>query len=164
MWTASSAAALTRCLRAHLDPVPPLAFGRSLSEADVAHAAIDLSDGLSADLLRICEASGLAARVDAAAVPVDPLAGGLERARGGDALALALHGGEDYELLLAVPPERLDALRDLAVIWDLPLTVVGEFVPGEPQVLLATDSGTEPLPSGGHEHFGGRGLLAAPEA
>ena len=164
MWTASSAAALSRCLRAQLDPVPPLAFARTLSENDVVHAAIDLSDGLSADLLRICEASGLAARVDAAAVPVDPLAAGLERARGGDALALALHGGEDYELLLAVAPDRFDALRDLAVIWDLPLTVVGEFVAGEPRVLLTTGAGTEPLPPLAHEHFGAPGLPAVPEA
>jgi thiamine-monophosphate kinase len=154
MWTATSATALTRCLRAQLDPVPPLAFGRSLSERDVVHAAIDLSDGLSGDLLHLCRASGCAAWIDAAAVPVDPLAAGLERARGGDALQLALHGGEDYELLLAVPPDRLDALKDLAVIWDVPLSVVGEFVAGEPAVSLKTDHGMQSLALLAHDHFG----------
>jgi thiamine-monophosphate kinase len=154
VWTATSAAALLRCLRAQLDPVPPLAFGRSLSEREVAHAAIDISDGLSGDLLHLCRESGLAAWIDPSKVPVDPLAAGLERARGGDAFRLALHGGEDYELLLAVPPDRLDALRDLAVIWDLPLSVVGEFTVGEPGVSLMTVRGLEPLAALAHDHFG----------
>ena len=64
-------------------PLPPLSFARALAEVELLHAAIDLSDGLSGDLRRLCEASGVAATVDAFAVPVDPLAAGLERARGG---------------------------------------------------------------------------------
>lgn len=154
VWTESSAGAVLHCLRAQLDPNPPLAFARTLSEHDVAHAGIDISDGLSGDLLAICDESEVAAWVDAAKVPVDPHAAGLERARGaGDALGLALHGGEDYQMLLAVPPERLDALRDLAVIWDLPLAVVGEFTPGPPSVSLKSGETLSPLAPESHEHF-----------
>jgi thiamine-monophosphate kinase len=153
VWTGSSAAALRHCLRAQLDPQPPLAFARALAEVELLHAAIDLSDGLSGDLRRLCEASFVAATVDAFAVPVDPQAAGLERARGGDPLALALHGGEDYQLLIAAAPESLAALKDLAVIWDLPLTVLGEFVAGEPEVSLRSGSDVSPLLSSAHEHF-----------
>ena len=80
-------------------------------------------------------------------------AAGLERARGGDALALALHGGEDYQLLLALAPDSLTALRDLAVIWDLPLTVVGEFAAGEPEVYLRAGTDRMPLVAASHDHF-----------
>jgi thiamine-monophosphate kinase len=159
VWTDSSAAALAHCLRAHLDPRPPLAFARALAEHDLAHAAIDLSDGLSGDLRHLCEGSGLAATVDAFTVPVDPLAASLERARGGDALALGLHGGEDYGLLLALPPESLAPLRDLAVIWDLRLTPIGELAAGDPAVFLRAGSEVRPLVPLSHEHF--RGLPAA---
>jgi thiamine-monophosphate kinase len=153
MWTESSAVALRHCLRAQLDPQPPLSFARALAEVELLHAAIDVSDGLSGDLHRLCEASGVQATLDAFAVPVDAHAAGLERARGGDALALALHGGEDYQILMAAGPESLVALRDLAVIWDLPLTVVGEFAAGEPEVKLKAGHDTTPLVPASHEHF-----------
>jgi thiamine-monophosphate kinase len=153
VWTPSSATVVTHCLRALLDPNPPLAFSRSLAEQDLAHAAIDISDGLSGDLRELCDASDVSAWVNAEAIPVDPHAASLERARGGDAPALALHGGEDYQLLMAVAPERLEAMRDLAVIWDIPLTVIGEFAPGPPAVLLKTDEILLPLTPLSHDHF-----------
>jgi thiamine-monophosphate kinase len=153
VWTESSAPALRHCLRAQLDPEPPLAFARALAEADLLHAAIDISDGLSGDLRRICEESGVAATIDAFAVPVDSHVASLERARGGDALALALHGGEDYALLMALPPESLRGLQDLSVIWDLPLSVLGRFTAGEPEVLLCAGSDRSPLASSSHQHF-----------
>ena len=152
VWTESSAASLRHCLKAQLDPTPPLAFGRALGDQDLVRAAMDLSDGLSGDLAEMCRCSGVGARLDAAALPIDPHAAGFERARGGDALALALHGGEDYQLLLAVSPEAIDAVRDVAVVWDLPLTEVGEFLEGE-GLCLARGGGLEPLAPASHEHF-----------
>jgi thiamine-monophosphate kinase len=152
VWTESSAEALVHCLRAQLDPTPPLAFARALLEQDATHAAMDVSDGLSGDLLEMCLGSALGARVNAAAVPVDPHVASLERARGGDSFSLALHGGEDYQLLLAVAPDRLDAVRDVAVVWDLPVTVIGEFVPGS-GVSVVRDGSVLPLPPRSHEHF-----------
>ena len=153
VWTESSSLELRHCLRAQLDPQPPLALARALAEGELVHAAIDLSDGLSGDLRRLCEASGVEATIDAFKVPVNAQAAGLERARGGDALALALHGGEDYQLLLALAPDSLTALRDLAVIWDLPLTVVGEFASGEPEVYLRAGTDRMPLVASSHDHF-----------
>ena len=153
VWTESSAPAVLACLRAQLDPRPPLALARSIAERGIARAGMDLSDGLSLDLVEICSRSGVGAVIDAAAVPVDPRAAGLERARGGDALALALHGGEDYQLLLAVEPEAMDEIGELARVWGVEVVAAGEFVEGEPVVRLRDAAGERPLRPGGHDHF-----------
>jgi thiamine-monophosphate kinase len=86
----------------HLYPEPRLAAGRKLLRSSLATAAIDVSDGLSTDLSHLCEESGVAAEIDAEALPVDARA----------TLEQALHGGEDYELLFtasrkAVVPGQL---------------------------------------------------------
>jgi thiamine-monophosphate kinase len=153
VWTDSSAPAVLACLRAQLDPRPPLALARSIAERGLARAGMDLSDGLSVDLVELCSGGALGAVVDAARVPVDPRAAGLERARGGDPLALALHGGEDYELLLAVAPGALEDLGELARVWSVEVAAIGEFVEGEPQVRLRDAGGERPLLPGGHDHF-----------
>jgi thiamine-monophosphate kinase len=158
VWTESSAEEVTRCLRAQLDPAPPLALTRALSEQDLVHAAMDISDGLSGDLLHICQASGLQAILEKRAVPVDPAALLLERAKGGDAMLLALHGGEDYQFLFAIPPDHLDGLKDLAVVWDLPLTVIGEFTEGPASVSVKDGETLMPLEPQSHDHFRRRGL------
>jgi thiamine-monophosphate kinase len=152
-WTSSSAPAVTACLRAQLDPRPPFALARSIAERGLARAGMDLSDGLSSDLPELCRHGGVGAVVDAARVPVDPGAAGLERARGGDGLALALHGGEDYQLLLAVGPAELEDLLDLARVWGIEVTAIGDFVEGPPAVRLRDASGERPLEPGGHDHF-----------
>ena len=85
---------------------------------------------------RSARQSGVAAVVDAASLPVDPKAAGLERAGGGDPLELALHGGEDYQLLLAVAPDELGEVRELARVLGADVTAVGTFVEGEPAVRL----------------------------
>jgi thiamine-monophosphate kinase len=80
----------------HLYPEPRLAVGRRLR--NLAHAMIDISDGLATDLTHLCQESHLAAVIDEAALPIHPLA-----AQSSDPLNLALHGGEDYELLFTAP-------------------------------------------------------------
>lgn len=154
MWTESSAAAVEHCLRAALDPSPPLALGRALSEHPEAHAGIDLSDGLSGDLLRLCEESGVRARIDPSALPIDPHAASLSRAQGGDGLELALHGGEDYQLLLAVPPDRFEALCELAQVWEVPVNQIGEFLEGPPALSLVAGDAEVPLESRAWQHLG----------
>jgi len=153
IWTESSADAVYACLRAQLDPRPPLALARSLAERGLARAAMDLSDGLSSDLAVMCAQSGLGARVEASAVPVSPAVAGLERARGGDALSVALHGGEDYELLLAVAPGEFEALQELAGVWGVAVCAIGEFFAGEREVRLRDGVGEGALPPAGHDHF-----------
>ena len=74
----------------------PRAPGMSYISAEM-KAAIDLSDGLSTDLLHVCEASGVCAELDGPTIPLHALAG--------ERLELGLHGGEDYELLFTAPAE-----------------------------------------------------------
>ncbi len=153
VWTESSALLVASCLRAQLDPEPPWAFARSLAEQQLAHAAMDLSDGLSGDLATLCEENGLAATVDSANLPVDVNVLQLERARGANAVTLALHGGEDYGLLLAVPQEGLGGVRDLAMMWNVPATDIGEFCLGSPAVSIRSGEALNPLPRAAHDHF-----------
>jgi thiamine-monophosphate kinase len=91
-------------VQAHLYPEPQCALGRFLSERRMASALMDLSDGLSIDLSRLCAASGVGAQLWGAKIPRADLA----EAR--DSLQLALHGGEDYELLFTIPQRKVSRL------------------------------------------------------
>ncbi|MFY9724791.1 MAG: thiamine-phosphate kinase [Bryobacteraceae bacterium] len=123
--------------RRHARPEPRLALGRFLRETVGATAAMDLSDGLSLDLARLCAASGLGAEI--AAPPVWP----------GATLAQALHGGEDYELLFTAPPRAPVP----AAFQSIPLTRIGVMRRQNPgKVIMAG----EPLAPGGYDHFRAR--------
>jgi thiamine-monophosphate kinase len=134
---------------AHLRPEPRVAAGRALG-AGGARALIDLSDGLALDALRMARASGVRARVDVDAVPLAPGAAAVAEAAGLPPRELGLGGGEDYELLAALPPERL---APLCAALDLPLTPVGRLEEGPPE-LVAVDREGAPveLPRLGWEH------------
>jgi thiamine-monophosphate kinase len=153
VWTESSAGPVTRCLRAQLDPDPPWAFARSLAEQQLPHAAMDLSDGLSGDLAAMCEESQMGAAIKVESLPIDSSVLQLERARGTNAVTLALHGGEDYGLLLAVPADALQGLRDLALMWGVPATEIGEFIDGPPTVSIRSGVTLRPLEAAAYEHF-----------
>jgi thiamine-monophosphate kinase len=103
-------------------PRPRLALGRSA--AGIARAAIDVSDGLLQDLEHLCAASGVGARVEVDRLPLSPAYRASTRGSR-DPFERALSGGEDYELLLAVPPSRLAALRDVARAARTRVTLVG---------------------------------------
>ena len=103
-------------------PRPRLALGRGV--VGIARAAIDLSDGLLQDLGHLCAASGLGARVEVDRLPLSPAYRAATRGSRDPVLA-ALSGGEDYELLLAVPPSRLGALREAARRARTRVTLVG---------------------------------------
>jgi thiamine-monophosphate kinase len=98
----------------HLYPRIPVALGEWLAGHRVATAMMDISDGLSIDLARLCKASGVGARIEAARLPCvevpRQLPAALRRARL-DPLAMALHGGDDYVLLFAVPRRKAAMLR-----------------------------------------------------
>lgn len=116
----------TRCYRL---PEPRLKLGQALAARGLASAAIDVSDGMLADLGHIAETSGLAARVEAPAVPLAPGLRSGASDSGGD-IALALSGGDDYELLFTAGPDKRQAIADLSAELDLPLTRIGEMAAG----------------------------------
>lgn len=92
-------------LRKHLYPEPRLGLGQWLAEKRIATAMMDLSDGLSSDLTRLCAASGVGARIEVAKLPMVKLPGPFSR-RGVNPVKLALDGGDDYELLFTVPEDK----------------------------------------------------------
>ena len=125
----------------HFDFEPRVDEALILNERYTLHAGIDVSDGLSLDLSRLAAESRLGARIDLAAVPIAPAAHELARQRGDGVSALdhALGDGEDFELVLAVPPE--DAARMLAdQPLGVPLTCIGEVV-ADPGLWQRDDSG-----------------------
>jgi len=139
-----------RALLKHLYPEPRLALGRWLAEKRLATAMMDLSDGLSSDLPRLCSSSGVGARVDATKLPAVPL-GSEERARGLTPLSLALHGGDDYELLFTVPPRKTKFLR--FSMQGLPLTPIGEVTRDLGITLICAGGLEKPLPAAGWDPF-----------
>ena len=148
--------ALTRAQKnhPHLYPEPRLAAAQKLAARKRIHSAIDLSDGLSTDLGHVCEESDLAAELDAAAIPVHALA--LQAEHDGwvpSAMALALHGGEDYELLFTAP-RWTPIPRTMAGVNIHPIGQMMKRRPRRPRIVLRERDGHETaLESGGWEHF-----------
>ncbi len=128
-------------------PQPRLALGARLH--GIASAAMDVSDGLVQDLLHLCRAGGLGAEIVAEAVPLSAAA----RAAGEDRLATCLTGGDDYELLLAVPPEHAEALRREAALAGTSVTRIGRFVGGAPLVTVLRAGRAWSLPDAGWDHL-----------
>ena len=118
-----------------------------------ATAMMDISDGVAKDLPRMCRRSGVGAEVDLAAVPIAPALRDGAAALGLDALATALGGGEDYELLATLPADAVgEAATRLAETFDLPLTEIGRIVEGS-GVVGVRDGDAAPLPATGWDHF-----------
>jgi thiamine-monophosphate kinase len=129
-------------LAMHLSPQPRVAQGLALVRRGLAKAAIDLSDGLSTDLDHLCEESGVAAEVEADAIPIGS----------GATLEEALHGGEDYELLFAAASD----VRVPRALGGVAVTRIGKVVrrrAGRPRVLLVGADGARALDPRGWEHF-----------
>jgi thiamine-monophosphate kinase len=129
-------------LRKHLYPEARIALGRSLAKNRLATAAMDLSDGLSTDLPRMCAASKVGARIDATNIPT------VRVPKRND---LALNGGDDYELLFTVTPTK--ARKILKSFRGLKLSAIGEITSGHQVELRHADGSTSPLKPAGWDPF-----------
>ncbi len=141
------------CLAALHRPQPRVALGLALR--DIAHAAIDVSDGLLADLGHILQRSACAAEVAIESLPSAALTQGA--AQGADpaiAEACLLGGGDDYELIFTAAPEQRTAIDALAAQMALPLTRIGRLVAGTPgQLALHRQGQPVATPRRGFDHF-----------
>ena len=143
---------LEDCVQRYRRPEPRVRIGALLGRNRVARAGIDLSDGLADGLRQLTRASGVGAVVDAAAIPVHPGARRWFVRDGVDPVDAALRGGDDYELLIAVPRRHRRALRMLARLFrGVPVTRIGELTQA-PDLVLRTADGERPVPAG-YEHF-----------
>jgi thiamine-monophosphate kinase len=146
--------ALRDALRQHLYPEIRIELGAWLAQKRTASAMMDISDGLSTDLPRLCLASTVGARIDSQRVPCVQLPKGTARKLRGvrlDALQLALDGGEDYELLFTVPRRNVAKLRGAPGFSQL--TAIGEIMRDRKILLVDSASRSLPLKSAGWDPF-----------
>jgi thiamine-monophosphate kinase len=142
--------AIAPCLAALDRPQPRVALGLALR--GLATAAIDVSDGLLADLGHILERSTLAADIEFARLPRAALECGADEAPARQCL---LAGGDDYELAFAAPPERRDDVAAIAARLGLPLTRIGRLRAGPAGELILRDDAGRPMAVDrrGFDHF-----------
>lgn len=153
---AARAAAPAELLDAWLRPVPRVAFALALAPAGAVTAAVDLSDGLAADLGHLCDAGAVGATVELAAWPEDAALEAAAVALGVAPEALRFGASDDYELALAVDPAGREACERAARDTATPLAFVGRFSGDAGRVTLnAPDGSARPLAPSGWDHFAG---------
>lgn len=138
------------CLQAHLAPQPKMQVAEMLGRKGLPTAMMDISDGLSIDLARLCEASGVGAEIEFERIPgcPQPLLSEEEQEH------CLLHGGEDYELLFTLPAAKASTvLKGLSETTGVEVTVIGTITSrtGGPSILRKGKRG--PLPAKGFDHF-----------
>ena len=134
-----------------LRPEPRVGWGLLLGEQQLATAMIDVSDGLSSDLNHLCAASKVGARIDAAKIPIDYLVTDLRGRRALDPLMLALHGGEDFELLFTVSPPNVAKLPKR--VDGVSICQIGEITSEPGKIRVLEKDQVWDLQPGGFEHF-----------
>ncbi|MET0291217.1 MAG: AIR synthase-related protein, partial [Steroidobacteraceae bacterium] len=140
----------TTLIRRHEYPTPRVALGCALR--GVASACVDVSDGLAADASRLAAASGCGLELDVDRLPLSPA---LRRVAGAAAPDFALQGGEDFELLFAVPPERESAHAEAVTALGKDagaITRIGRLE-AEPGLRLRRAGEVRGAEPGGYDHF-----------
>ncbi|HKB65511.1 MAG TPA: thiamine-phosphate kinase [Pyrinomonadaceae bacterium] len=138
-----------------LQPEPRVGWGLLLGEQQLASAMIDISDGLSSDLNHLCAESKVGALIDAAGIPIDPLVTELSGRRALDPLMLALHGGEDFELLFTVKPQSVARLPKK--VDGVSVCRIGEITNEPGKVHVTEKDRIWNLEAGGFDHFNSKG-------
>ncbi|MDP2382585.1 MAG: thiamine-phosphate kinase [Nitrospirota bacterium] len=138
----------------HLRPTARIPEGQWLSSHRLATAAIDISDGLSGDLRHICDESHVGVELDLGALPLSPACRAYAAARQLDPVALALTGGEDYELLFTLSPRHQAQAERAAKTHRFRITCIGIVRPARHGILAVGPEGKKrPLPITSYEHF-----------
>jgi thiamine-monophosphate kinase len=112
---------------------------------------IDISDGLSSDLHHLCEESGVGATIDAGSLPLDEHVVHLCGRRALDPLALALHGGEDFELLFTIAPDKVSHLPKR--VDGVSISHIGQITEQSGHILIREKNHEWDLPPQGFRHF-----------
>jgi thiamine-monophosphate kinase len=137
-------------LKKHLYPEPRLALGRWLAEKRLPSAMMDLSDGLSTDLPRLCSLSGVGARIEAGKIPMVSMPKS-ERSPDNDLLEMSFDGGDDYELLFSVPRRKWKHLP--RSFHGLPITAIGRITKERTLLLIYETGRVRPLRNRGWDPF-----------
>lgn len=140
-------------VESHLLPMPRVIEASAAAQTGFVHAAMDLSDGLAADLPKLCKASDCGAVIYSEMLPVSADLGAAAGTLGKNPVSLAAGGGEDFELLLAVDPSKVDAvISKIREASGTPVTEIGEIVEGS-AVEICDENGVRGPIIGGWEHF-----------
>lgn len=142
---------IERLLLRQLKPEPRVGWGILLGTEQLASAMIDLSDGLSSDLTHLCTESNVGALIDASRIPIDPLVRDVCGRRALDPLMLALHGGEDFELLFAVAPK--DVARLPKKVDGVSICRIGEITGEIGKIGIIEKDRVWDLETRGFDHF-----------
>jgi thiamine-monophosphate kinase len=139
---------MKECVVRHRRPLPRLRIGAVAGRTRAASACMDLSDGLADAVRQVAEQSGTGAKLEASALPVHSGAAGWFTSQGHDPIAAAISGGDDYELLLTVPPRFKGRLRNLVrQAQGVPITRIGELTASR-EIVVDRGGRPEPLPAG----------------
>jgi thiamine-monophosphate kinase len=148
---ADDAAARDLLVGRYRTPQPRTALAKAVR--DHAHAAMDVSDGLAGDLAKLCAASGVSADIEAAHIPLSAPAAAL-LARGVVGVEAIVSGGDDYEILCAIPPTDLEAFKQAAHTAEIPVAVIGKIVAGASSPRFLDGQGKQiALPRLSYSHF-----------
>ena len=142
---------LDHVLLRQLRPEPRVGWGIVLGDEKLATSMIDISDGLSSDLNHVCTASGVGALIDSSLLPIDSQVTELCGRRALDPLQLALHGGEDFELLFTVKPS--DVVKLPRKVDGTQITRIGEIKISNEGVQIREGARIWDLHPGGWKHF-----------
>jgi|SRR5215831_10121205 len=152
--TAGGSDAIQALILRQLRPDPRVGWGIVLGEQRLATSMIDISDGLSSDLNHLCRESHVGALLDASGIPLDDDVKRLCGRRGLDPLALALHGGEDFELLFTVAPEH--AKRLPKKVDGIPISRIGTVTSTTGSIQIQERERMWELQPQGFSHFKSR--------
>jgi thiamine-monophosphate kinase len=141
-------------IQSHNSPVPFLEAGKIIAKSKLAGSMIDLSDGLISDLRHICQASGVGARLFSSSIPLSKEVGLLAEINRFDPYQLALYGGEDYRLLVTVPPVNSIEFESLFVDGrPCHIYKVGEITLKKDIRIVMDEGREEAVQVKGYDHF-----------